>query len=33
VGAAPAAKPAAPEKPAETGDARSPMEKLLDKFR
>ena len=32
-GAAPAAKPAAPEKPAETGDARSPMEKLLDKFR
>jgi PTH1 family peptidyl-tRNA hydrolase len=32
-GAAQAAKPAAPEKPAETGDARSPMEKLLDKFR
>lgn len=33
VGAAPAAKPAASEKPAEKGDARSPMEKLLDKFR
>lgn len=33
VGAAPTAKPAASEKPPEKGDGRSPMEKLLDKFR
>ena len=32
-GAAPAAKPATSGQPEETGDARSPMEKLLDKFK